>query len=93
MYKLTLNDDLVRQTRKTFSDETLMAVWLRQQVEALMIERNAKQQAIRQNARAAVEEMRNISEQNGNADMTLEEINSEIQQARYRLVAHTNGRL
>ena len=82
MYKLTLNDDLVRQTRKTFSDETLMAVWLRQQVEALMIERNAKQQAIRQNARAAVEEMRNISEQNGNADMTLEEINREIQQAR-----------
>lgn len=43
---------------------------------------NAEQKAIRQRARSAVEAMRNQSELNGNADMSLEDINREIQQVR-----------
>lgn len=82
MYNLTLNDELVRQTRQTFANDVVMTLWLQKQVEALMIDRNAQQQAIKQRARAAVEAMRNISMQNGNADMSLEDINREIQQAR-----------
>ena len=82
MYKLALSDELVQQTRKTFADEAVMAIWLQKQVEMLMIERNKNQQAIRQNARAAIADMRNISEQKGNADMSLEDINREIKQAR-----------
>ena len=82
MYKLALNDELVQRTRMSFANETDMTAWLQSQVEALMIEYNSKQQTIRRKARAAVEVMREISEQNGNSEMTLEDINREIQQAR-----------
>ena len=82
MYNLSLNDELVRRTRQSFANETDMNAWLQKQVEALLREYITTQQAIRRNARAAVEAMRNISEQNGNADMSLEDINREIQQAR-----------
>ena len=82
MYKLALNDELVQRTRMSFANETDMTAWLQRQVEALMIEYNTKQQTIRRKARAAVEVMREISEQNGNSEMTLEDINREIQQAR-----------
>ena len=82
MYKLVLNDELVQRTRMSFANETDMTAWLQRQVEALMIEYNTKQQTIRRKARAAVEVMREISEQNGNSEMTLEDINREIQQAR-----------
>ena len=43
---------------------------------------NAELEAIRQRARSAVEAMRNQSELNGNAAMSLEDINREIQQVR-----------
>lgn len=82
MYKLALNDELVQRTRMSFANETDMTAWLQRQVEALMIEYNTKQQTIRRKARAAVEVMREISEQNGNSEMTLEDINREIQQVR-----------
>ena len=82
MYKLALNDELVQRTRMSFANETDMTAWLQRQVEALMIEYNTKQQTIRRKARAAVEVMREISEQNGNSEMTLEDINNEIRQAR-----------
>ena len=82
MYKLALNDELVQRTRMSFANEADMTAWLQRQVEALMIEYNTKQQTIRRKARAAVEVMREISEQNGNSEMTLEDINREIQQAR-----------
>ena len=42
---------------------------------------NIKQTVVHK-ARVAVEAMREISEQNGNSEMTLEDINREIQQAR-----------
>ena len=82
MYKLTLNDELVQRTRMSFASETDMTAWLQRQVEALMIEYNTTQQTVRRKARAAVEAMREISEQNGNSEMTLEDINDEIRQAR-----------
>ena len=82
MYNLALNDELVRRTRQSFANETDMTAWLQRQVEALLIEYNTTQQTVRRKAREAVEIMRNISEQNGNSEMTLEDINREIQLAR-----------
>lgn len=81
-YKLTLNDELVQRTRMSFASETDMTAWRQKQVEVIMIEYNTAQQTVRRKARAAVEAMRDISEQNGNSEMTLEDINREIQQAR-----------
>jgi len=81
-YSITLNDELLTRTRKTFADERAMNVWLQQQVEALLTEYNAQQQLTRDNARRAIEEMRRQSEQNGNTEMTLEDINEEIRMAR-----------
>ena len=82
MYKIALNDELLQQTRRSFADEARMDAWLRQQVEILLLNYNAQQEAIRQRARAAIEAMRTQSEQNGNADMSLEDINREIQETR-----------
>jgi hypothetical protein len=82
MYSLTLNDELVQRTRQSFANETDMTAWLQRQVEALLMEYNTKQQTIRRNARAAIAAMRRQSELNGNSEMTLEDINNEIYQAR-----------
>lgn len=82
MYNLALNDELVRRTRQSFANETDMTAWLQRRVEALLIEYNNTQETIRRKAREAVEMMRNTSEQNGNSDMTLEDINNEIRQTR-----------
>ena len=77
-----MNDELVRQTRQSFASESLMAAWIQQQLEALLTDFNARQQATRQKARQAIEAMRRQSEQNGNAGMTLDDINDEILKAR-----------
>ena len=82
MFTLKLNDELVQRTRLSFANETDMTAWLQRQVEALMIEYNTTQQTVRRNARAAIAAMRRTSELNGNSEMTLEDINNEIQQAR-----------
>ncbi len=82
VYNITLNDELLNETRRSFASKTAMDAWLQQQVEAMLISYNASQQTIRQNARQAIAAMRKQSEENGNADMTLDEINSEIRQAR-----------
>ena len=82
IYNITLNDELLNETRLSFASKTAMDAWLQQQVEAMLMSYNASQQAIRQNARQAIAAMRKQSEENGNADMTLDEINSEIRQAR-----------
>jgi hypothetical protein len=58
-----------------------MDKWLQQQVEALLSDFNAKQQVI-VNARKAIEAMRSQSEQSGNSEMSLDEINSEIRKTR-----------
>lgn len=82
MYNIALRDDLLRQTRQSFADDKKMNAWLQNQVEILLINYNAQQAAIRQKARAAIEDMRNLSEQNGNAEMSLDDINREIKAAR-----------
>ena len=82
MYNLTLNDELMQRTRRSFANETDMTAWLQRQVEALLIEYNTAQQTVRRNARAAIATMRRQSELNGNSEMTLEDINNEILQAR-----------
>ncbi len=82
MYNISLNDELVRQTRQSFASEALMTAWIQQQLEALLTDFNARQQAARQKARQAIEDMRRQSEQNGNDAMTLDDINEEILQAR-----------
>ncbi len=82
MYNLALNDDLVQLTRQSFANESDMTAWLERQVEALLIDYNATQQAVRRNARAAITAMRRKSEQNGNSKMTLEDINCEIRKTR-----------
>ena len=53
--------------------------WLAQR---LIESTNSDNDSIKENARKAIEEMRLQSEANGNSDMTLDEINAEIQQAR-----------
>ena len=83
VYNLALNDELVRRTRQSFANEDDMKAWLQRQVEALMIEYNTSQQMIRRNARAAIAAMRRQSELNGNAEMSLQDINTEIQQVRF----------
>ena len=82
MYNLALNDELVKRTRQSFATEADMKAWLQRQVEALMIEYNASQQTVRRSARAAIAAMRRQSELNGNAEMSLQDINTEIQQVR-----------
>ncbi len=82
MYNISLNDELVRQTRQSFASEALMTAWIQQQLETLLTDFNARQQAARQKARQAIEDMRRQSEQNGNDAMTLDDINEEILQAR-----------
>jgi hypothetical protein len=82
MYNLALNDELVKRTRQSFANEEDMMAWLQRQVEALMIEYNTSQQTVRRSARAAIAAMRRQSELNGNAEMSLQDINTEIQQAR-----------
>lgn len=80
-YSITLSDELLRETRQAFEDETAMDDWLQQQVEALLTEFNARQ-AAKTRARRAIEAMRRQSEENGNVGMTLDEINNEIRLAR-----------
>ena len=82
MYNISLNEELVRQTRQSFASESLMTAWIQQQLEALLSDFNARQKAARQKARQAIEAMRMQSEQNGNNTMTLDDINDEIHQAR-----------
>lgn len=84
MYNLALDDELVRRTRQSFANEADMKAWLQRQVEALMIEYNTSQQTVRRSARAAIAAMRRQSELNGNAEMSLQDINTEIQQARLK---------
>ena len=81
MYNISLNDELVSQARQSFTNDDAMTEWLQRQVEALLIEFNSKL-TIKANARKAIEAMRIQSEQNGNAELTLDDINEEIRLTR-----------
>jgi len=80
-YNITLNDEVVSETRRSFASEAAMDAWLQQQVEALLVAFNARQ-AAKARARQAIEAMRRQSEQNGNAQLSLDEINNEIRLTR-----------
>ena len=84
-YNITLEDALVEKVRPSFANDQEMELWLKQQLDALLvryyIEESARQQKLNQ-ARKVIDAMRQQSEQNGNAEMTLEDIDEEIRQAR-----------
>ena len=79
-YSITLNDQLVDQARTSFGSKSALDAWLQQQVEALLREYN--RQTIVERARKAIDAMRVQSEQNGNSNLTLNDINEEIRQVR-----------
>ena len=80
-YNITLNDSLVEKVRPSFADDQALELWLQQQIEALLL-KYYTQKDVRDRARKAVLAMRNQSEDNGNSELTIDEINAEIRQAR-----------
>ena len=84
-YNITLEDALVEKVRPSFANDQEMELWLKQQLEALLvryyIEESERQQKLSR-ARKVIDAMRQQSEQNGNAEMTLEDIDEEIRQSR-----------
>jgi hypothetical protein len=82
-YNITLNDTLVEQVRDSFDDEQALERWLQEQMELALLQLyNNQRQAVLSKARQTIEDMRQHSEENGNSEMTLDEINEEIRQAR-----------
>lgn len=80
-YNIILNDELVGKVRPSFADDQAWEQWLRQQLEAMLFNYCALMEK-RSKARKAIEAMRQQSERNGNSELTLDEINEEIRQAR-----------
>lgn len=80
-YNITLNDTLVEKVRPSFADDQALTLWLQQQIEELLLDFYARQE-VRTHARKAILAMRQQSESNGNSELTLDEINEEIRQAR-----------
>lgn len=84
-YNITLEDALVEKIRPSFANDRELELWLKQQLEALLAryyaQKSERQQRLSR-AKKAIDAMRQQSEQNGNAEMTLEDINEEIRQAR-----------
>ena len=82
-YNITLNDTLVEQVRNSFEDEQALERWLQEQMELALLQLyNNQRQVVLSKARLTIEDMRQQSEENGNSEMTLDEINEEIRQAR-----------
>lgn len=80
-YNITLNDSIVEKVRPSFADERDFELWLQKQIEELLLKYYSGQMA-RARARKAIESMRQQSEGNGNSELSLEDINEEIRQAR-----------
>jgi hypothetical protein len=80
-YNISLDDTLVEKVRPSFADDQALTLWLQQQMEELLLN-YCTQQEVRNRARRAVFAMRQQSEDNGNSELTLDEINEEIRQAR-----------
>jgi hypothetical protein len=78
-----LNDTLVEQVRDSFDNEQALERWLQEQMELALLQLyNNQRQVVLSKARLTIEDMRQQSEENGNSEMTLDEINEEIRQAR-----------
>ena len=80
-YNITINDSLVEKVRPSFADDSALELWLQRQIEELLLDFYRRQEA-KQSAKKDIADMRQQSESNGNSNMTLEEINAEISQAR-----------
>ena len=80
-YNITLSDTLVEKVRSSFADDKALEHWLQQQIEGLLLDYYMRQET-KQRARKAIAAMRQQSENNGNSELTLEEINAEIRLAR-----------
>ena len=80
-YNITLNDAIVEKVRPSFANEEAMEKWLQQQLEAMLLDYYVRMEK-RTKARKAIELMRTQSEENGNSELTLDEINEEIRQTR-----------
>ena len=80
-YNIILNDTLVEKVRPSFADDQALTLWLQQKIEELLLDFYARQE-VRTRAQKAILAMRQQSENNGNSELTLEEINEEIRQAR-----------
>ena len=72
---------MVEKVRPSFADNKALEQWLQQQLESILINYYSLMEK-RAKAREAIEAMRQQSEQNGNSELTLEEINEEIRQSR-----------
>lgn len=81
-YNIKLDDRLVSEARSSFGSEEAMLQWIQRQVESLLAKFSSTQRDTVVKARKAIEAMRRQSEKNGNSEMTLEEIDQEIRQAR-----------
>ena len=82
-YNITLNDTLVEQVRDSFDDEQALERWLQEQMELALLQLyNSQRRAVLSKARQTIEDMRQHSEENGNSELTLDEINEEIRKAR-----------
>ena len=82
-YNITLSDTLVEKVRPSFADDNALQLWLQQQVEEILLNLSLRQET-KIRARKAVAAMRQQSENNGNPQLTLDEINAEIRQARQK---------
>ena len=78
---LNLDETLVEKVRSSFADDQALTLWLQQQMVELLLDYSSRQE-MRSRARKAILAMRQQSESNGNSELTLEEINEEIRQAR-----------
>ena len=80
-YNITINDSIIEKVRPSFANEADFERWLQQQIEQLLLGYYSRQMA-QMRARKAIDSMRKQSEMNGNSELTLDEINEEICQAR-----------
>ena len=80
-YNITLNDTIVERIRPSFANDKALELWLQQQIEELLLNLDLRLVSSMR-ALIASAAMRQQSENNGNSELTLEEINAEIRQAR-----------
>ena len=71
----------MEKVRPFFADDKALELWLQKQMEELLLNFYLRQEA-KKRAQKAIVAMRQQSESNGNSELTLEEINAEIRQAR-----------
>ena len=82
-YNISIDDALMEAIRPSITQGMDEDTWVQLQVEMLFSQMAASQrEATLEAARKAIEAMRSQSMKNGNSNLTLEQINDEIKQAR-----------